>query len=423
MKKQEFKHPNYHVYTIKTNKYKTGIIEMVFRDQIDKETMTIKKFLFEMLTYTNHTYPTRQAMIIGAEDLYNINSYSFAYRTGNVYTGIITLDFLDPKYCEKGYLTKAIDYLMATFNLNLKNNAFDKKTFQVVKKRLRDDILSLYDNPTNYGFDKIHNLMGKDEQFNYKIDGYLKELDEITPASLYEFYLSYMAQATCDIYILGNLKMNEVDRLISKKFNCLSQTIKKLKNEVKFYQAPATIKKLSEQKDYQQGLLMMGFFLDPLTESERNVTFFLANIILGAGGLDTKLYTKVREENSLCYNISSIYQRPDNLIYIKVGLDANNAPKAIKLINECLASMQNGDVTEVELAKAKKNLILSIKMAQDNQGGLINDYMYQNYEDFPDYLSRIKMVQEITVADIIAVSKKIHCGATYLLQEGNHEEN
>ena len=73
---------------------------------------------------------------------------------------------------------------------------------------------------------------------------------------------------------------------------------------------------VEETGKYEQDSFIMIYNLEDLDERERNFVIHIYNIILGSGGLTSKLYRYLREENSLCYNVSSMLQKYDGLLMI-----------------------------------------------------------------------------------------------------------
>ena len=215
-------------------------------------------------------------------------------------------------------------------------------------------------------------------------------------------------------YFEGNLDMDKVVQLIKDKFKI--KTIKDYK--VNLYVDNKIRKKnldICETGNYEQDSLVMIYNLDNLNKKERDYVIQLYNIILGSGGLTSKLYKYLREENSLCYIVSSMYQKYDGLLLIYSGIDKKDKNKCLKLINKALQEMINGDFTDEELDNAKKAVISSIKMSEDTNGGIINNYLFNELDNLPLYDERVKEFKKISKKDVIEVAKKVKLNTIYLL--------
>ena len=61
---------SYNLHMLKTDRFKTITIDLIFRKKINKEDITKTNFLADMLTFSNKNYKTRREMAIKQQDLY-----------------------------------------------------------------------------------------------------------------------------------------------------------------------------------------------------------------------------------------------------------------------------------------------------------------------------------------------------------------
>lgn len=406
---------SYKIHTIKTDKFKNCSMEIMFRNNLIKEEITENNMLVDMLMHSSKKYPKRRDIAIELENLYSSSVRGFSTRLGNSIMLSFVLDFLNPRYCDEGYLEEVISLpFELLLNPNVDNLEFDRRSFNIIKNRIKSDIESLKENASRYAFRRSLTLMDKDSPSSYYMTGYLSDLENITPSSLLDTYHRMLNDYICDIYIIGNLDMDKVVQLIKDKFKI--KTIKDYK--VNLYVDNKIRKKnldICETGNYEQDSLVMIYNLDNLNKKERDYVIQLYNIILGSGGLTSKLYKYLREENSLCYIVSSMYQKYDGLLLIYSGIDKKDKNKCLKLINKALQEMINGDFTDEELDNAKKAVISSIKMSEDTNGGIINNYLFNELDNLPLYDERVKEFKKISKKDVIEVAKKVKLNTIYLL--------
>ncbi len=406
---------SYKIHTIKTDKFKNCSMEIMFRNNLIKEEITENNMLVDMLMHSSKKYPKRRDIAIELENLYSSSVRGFSTRLGNSIMLSFVLDFLNPRYCDEGYLEEIISLpFELLLNPNVDNLEFDRRSFNIIKNRIKSDIESLKENASRYAFRRSLTLMDKDSPSSYYMTGYLSDLENITPSSLVDTYHRMLNDYICDIYIIGNLDMDKVVQLIKDKFKI--KTIKDYK--VNLYVDNKIRKKnldICETGNYEQDSLVMIYNLDNLNKKERDYVIQLYNIILGSGGLTSKLYKYLREENSLCYIVSSMYQKYDGLLLIYSGIDKKDKNKCLKLINKALQEMINGDFTDEELDNAKKAVISSIKMSEDTNGGIINNYLFNELDNLPLYDERVKEFKKISKKDVIEVAKKVKLNTIYLL--------
>lgn len=410
---------SYRIHTIKTDKFKNCSMEIMFRNKLNKEEITVNNMLVDILMHSSKKYPKRRDVAIELENLYSSSLRGFSTRLGSSVMLSFVLDFLNPKYCEEKYLENVLSMLFEMLlNPNIIDNKFDNRSFNIIKNRIRSDIESLKENATKYAFRRSLINMNEDSPSSYYMVGYLEDLDNITPQNLVDAYYNILNNYVCDIYVIGNLDMNEVVSIIEKNFKI--KTIKQ--NNIELYVDNNIRKKVNEVIEtgkYEQDSFVMVFNLDKLSKRERNYVIHLYNVIFGGGGLTSKLYKYLREENSLCYNVSSLYQKYDGLLIVYSGIDGKDKNKCIKLVNKAIEEMINGDFSDEDLENAKKTIISSIKMGEDTQGGIINNYLFNDLDDLPLYDERIRDFKTVTKDEIMKVANKIKTNTIYLLKGGD----
>ena len=79
-----YKCNSFNVHTIKTDKFKTSHMEIVFRKSVVKEELGAYSFLLDMLSETSKNYPKRQDLIVKLEELYKTSIYGLTTKTGNL---------------------------------------------------------------------------------------------------------------------------------------------------------------------------------------------------------------------------------------------------------------------------------------------------------------------------------------------------
>ncbi len=417
MEIREYDLNSYKLHIIKSNKVKTCHMEIHFREKVKKENLHYKSFLCDILTDCSKNLVNRKEVVIKLEELYKASFYGTTSKTGSVINTMFVYNFIAPEFIkEKNYLE---DVLSLPFDMilnpNLINKEFEPKIFNVVKERMKRDIEGLNENPQKLSINNSLKEMDENSVSTYSILGSINDVDKITPQSLYEEYLNMINTNTCDIFVIGNLDFDEVYRIVSKKFKLKTIKTEKLNLHVE-NKIVKKIKKKNEKSEFVQTNLSLVYNLDNIAKEKKNIDMQVFNYIFGSGGMSSKLYQKVREENSLCYGIYSIYLKYDNLLIVQVSLDESNKDKAIKLINESLKEMINGKITESTLVDTKRNLLMSLSMALDNNISILSNYIFKLYDELPEIEKRMELIKKVTIDDIKNVAKKIKLNTIYSLQ-------
>ena len=412
-----YKCNSYNIHTIKTDRFKTVHMEIIFRKNIVKEELVNYAFLVDMLMESSKNYPKRKDVITKLEELYKLVVYGTTVKTGNVLSSNFMADFIDPKFIdEEDYLENVIKFIFEMLmNPNATNEEFDLKEFNFVKERLKREIKSIDENPFKSSMRKAIEAMDAMSVTAYPLMGSVEELEGITPGSLYKYYKKLFKDNTCDIFIIGNVDSDNIVSLIQKYFKHRYINTNKLVLRVdnKFKKKVTTKEDVSENL---QANLVMIYNIGELPEVERHVTMQVFNYIFGSGGLTSKLYKRIREENSLCYNISTLYLKYDELLAIHISLDTANVKRAVSMVKKCLKEMQTGDFLESDLEDAKKSISLALDLTSDNNSSLLNNYVFHEFDNLPLIDERKKSLAKLTKEDVVNVSKKLKLNTIYVLK-------
>lgn len=399
---------SFNIYTIKTDHFKTSHLEVIFRDYASQDTIGTYSFLADILSDSCQKYPKKKDLIIRFEELYKIVIYAQTVRIGNVISLHVSLDFINPEYInDHNYLEEVLKTLFMIIDYpNVINEEFNLKSFNIIKERIKREILSLKENPVKQSIKEAFRLMDESSPTSYELLGTLESLDKITPESLYKTYKNLRKNFKVDIFLIGNLDMDKTVSLIKDNFKnryivdkSFDLVVKnKLTKKVKYKEIPS--------ENIQSNVAII-FNLDNLTELEKNISMLAFNYIFGNGGINSKLYKSIREENSLCYTINSMYLKYDSLLLVQISLDNKNVKQAIELVKKELSNMQKGLFTETELDEAINNMIVSLEMSLDNNVSIINNYIFNIYDNLPLITDRMELFKKLTKEDIINVAKKI----------------
>ena len=412
-----YKCNSYNIHTIKTDRFKTVHMEIIFRKNIVKEELVNYAFLVDMLMESSKNYSKRKDVITKLEELYKLVVYGTTVKTGNVLNSNFMADFIDPKFIdEEDYLENVIKFIFEMLmNPNATNEEFDLKEFNFVKERLKREIKSIDENPFKSSMRKAIEAMDKSSVTAFPLMGSVEELDDITPSSLYKYYKKLFKDNTCDIFIIGDVDSDNIVSLIQKYFKHRYINTNKLVLRVdnKFKKKVTTKEDVSENL---QANLVMIYNIGELPEVERHVTMQVFNYIFGSGGLTSKLYKRIREENSLCYNISTLYLKYDELLVIHISLDTANVKRVVSMVKKSLKEMQTGDFLDSDLEDAKKSISLALDLTSDNNSSLLNNYVFHEFDNLPLIDERKKSLAKLTKEDVVNVSKKLKLNTIYVLK-------
>ena len=414
----------YKIHTIKVNRFKTTKIEVIFRNKATKDNISTSYFLASTLGESSKSYPSRKDVAIKCEDLYKSYYYAYANRIGNTINTVFSVNFINPEYInEKNYLNDTIKFLFEMIlNPNIKDNKFDNDSFNIVLNESLTAIDALKEIPEKSAINNALTFMDNKSISSSSSLGNKEDFLKINRENLVKEYEKLIKDSMVDIFVIGNTNMDNIVKYIKKYFDR-----KDAKNyKINYYVDNKTRNKVITKEDsssFMQSQLVMIYNTLNLTKDEKEVTIHLLNYILGNGGLSSKLYRYLREEAGLCYQVSSMYFKYDNLLCIASSLAKDNIPKAIKLVKKSISEMQKGLFTEDDITDAKKSLLLTLNVNKNNPSAILANYEFNVFVG--NYLieEKIDLLDKITKKDIITLASKIKDNVVYILSEDNHERN
>lgn len=411
--KKEVQNANLHI--IKTDKFKTITVNVKFKRPLIKEEITKRNFLINCLMEGTKKCPTRRLLEIESEELYNLG-----YRIINNNSGknsIISFDisFLNPKFTEEDMFDKSFLFLSELiYGTDSIDDRITTKNFNIAYNILKDNFDTIKEDPMYYAQLRMFDEMN--EPFvSFRQGGYIEDLDSISKEEIFTYYKEIIENDKVDIFVIGDVDANIVEETINKHFNFLNNSKKKDDHFYYHEQVDDNIKFITEKTDKNQSVLVLGLNIDKLTDYEKRYVLSVYNYILG-GSTDSNLFKTVREENSLCYTISSSCQPLLSVALIRAGIDADKYDQTISLIHSELENLRNGKFDEEKINNAKTIYTSSLVELEDNPDSIISLYTGIEYLNSDSIEERKKQIMKVTKDEVINVANKIHLNMIYLLE-------
>lgn len=414
---------SYNIHLIKTDKYKTITVRVMFKRKIKKEEITIRNVLASLLVQSTNKYNSKRKMTIEAHDLYSARLSVDNSRVGNYINTVFTLNVLNDKYTESGNFKKSLEFLNEViFNPDVEDDKFKDKNIDIVMNKTKTELSSLKEDPNTYSLVRAMESFDSTSPVSYRMMGYMEDLDNINGESLYEYYKDIISKDFVDIAIIGDINEEMVITELKKYFKL--KILKKRKNDFFLLNKRPRARRLfgKETIEATQSRLNIICRLGKLSKYERDYVLPVLNVILG-GGADSKLFKIVREKNSLCYSIYSKQKRLDNILLIRTGINRENYQKTLKLIEKILSDMKKGKFTEEDINIAKQYFETAFDELEEDPNAVIDMYLGTVYLDTDNMDEKRKNIMRVTKSEIVRVAKKIHMDTVFELEGDKDEED
>ena len=405
----------YNLHIVNTKKFKTITVDICFREKINKDEITLRNLLKEIMVNASYDYPSERELIKATEELYDLKLLTSTYRIGNYNFLSMKIRFLDEKYTEKG-----MNYASIKLLLDLIFKPKLDADFEKCKNKIEKSILSLNDNKVKYAISKLLEST-KDMPYSYNFYGNIEDLNKITIEDIKKCYENLLTNDIIDIFVVGEVNPEEIKNIFKENFKV--KTFHKVDNKVIVKELTPRTKTniIREQDDINQIQLTILCSLNSITEYERKYVSLVYSEMLG-GSANSILFDTVREKNSYAYYVNSIIKPYDNNMIIYSGIHEDNEKEVIKLIKKCLKDITKGKFNDEIFQSGKNTIISSLKASLDNPIGIINNCLSNILVSSPTIEEKIKIIEKITKEEVINFSKKITIHTIYIL-EGSNEEN
>ncbi len=251
----------------------------------------------------------------------------------------------------------------------LEGEAFGQKDVEIEREKQMDYLRSELNDKRSYCLRKARRALLGQSPLGIESAGYLEEMPQVTPASLYTAYRELVETASAEVICCGG-QGEKLAKLLAGRFAALRRT--PLAPAPRQAAAkPPTFYSGSEAMDTAQGKLCILSASGLIQNTHGEAVMRVANALLG--GLPTsRLFTNVREKQSLCYYCASSYAAQHGTLTMDSGIDHKNAQRAAEAMLHELEAMQKEPVSKEELAAAHSALQNVFSASKDSPEALVN---------------------------------------------------
>jgi len=400
-----------------TKKYTTTVIKVFIHQNLERDIATKTSLLPLVLKRGCEKFPSEQKIRMYLEELYGTGFGVDVIKKGERHILMFEMDIVDGEYLpgennifQDGMLLLR-DILLNPF---IEEGGFSKDYLNQEKDILKRNIKGLFNNKMQYAVERCFEEMCKDENFGIYRYGNIENLKDINSKNLYEYYLDLINNNPIDIFIMGNLNLNEDLQVMEEIFDFPRKKTKII--EPTFVDKKVDKEKVVfETQNIEQGKLSLGLRTYTTYGDSDYYHFLMANGILGSGP-HSKLFQNVRERASLAYYAFSRIEKTKGLMLITSGIEVANYQKALDIIKKQINDLKSGNISDYEMESTRKMLINAFKEASDNPSSVISLYLdgviNNREESITDMIEEIKKVDKKQVTE---VSQKLALDTVYFL--------
>ena len=286
------------------------------------------------------------------------------------------------------------------------NPIFNPKDIAREKGVILEEIKMDEDNPDYLVHEIFTQNFWKDHPLGKPILGTKETVRSFEQEKLFDFYRQRFSPNNMIISAAGNLNHARFMELIRSKF----ADLKPVPNGFHL-PAPAVTPRIitRNKKALEQVQLCVGVPSHPISHEKRYVSYVL-NTVLG-GGMSSRLFQKIREEQGLAYAIYSDLNpyRDTGCMTVYAGTSLEATPSVVDSVMAEFRELKARPIPAEELRRAKDqlkgSLMLSLESSTSRMSNLARQQMY--FDRFFNMDETIEQIESVAESDVVEMANQL----------------
>ena len=297
----------------------------------------------------------------------------------------------------------------------MKQPEFDAKEFEQYKSTMKVDIEQNLQDPQQLAFNQYGRLMSPypkgHPMHSPSFETMLENLENLTLDDLKAFHKEFYTDDNLLVSVVGDFDKAEIKKVLEQNFTSWSSKVEyqRLANPYQEIEAQNIV---FDTPDKENATFVAALML-PVGQTHPDAPALeLGNYIFGGGFLNSRMATRLRQEDGLSYGAGSFISQLPEDDKTTFGAYAICAPQNLDKVEvgfkEEMARLLKDGFTDEEVAAAKSGILQSKKVsrAQDREltGTLRNTIRYdRDLQWYADYEAKMA---ELTTEEVNAVMRK-----------------
>ncbi|MEY3220110.1 MAG: hypothetical protein RIT27_1467 [Pseudomonadota bacterium] len=289
----------------------------------------------------------------------------------------------------------------------LKKPDFPEKPLERVRNQMLQSLASQKQSPSSLLSKAFQETLYGQHPYAFQTSGTEESLLKLTREEVIAFYNKHYVAKNAIISLVGALSREEAEQIVMRILKDLpiGETLPPIPPAPETPKlAPIHIEYPSEQTHISLG--QIGY----ARNDPDYFPMFIANYVLGGGGLVSRLSAEVREKRGLVYSIYSSVSPMLQAGTISAHLQTRqeNAQSAIELVRKLISTFVEQGITEKELLDAKKYSTGNFALRVDSNGKLLSYLTTIGFYHLPlDYMQTwTSKVEAVTLEQVNAAIKR-----------------
>ncbi|TDQ39705.1 EF-P 5-aminopentanol modification-associated protein YfmF [Aureibacillus halotolerans] len=414
------------VHVLSCTQFKTNTLYLKLHAPLDSDTVTKRALLAHVLESGTERFPSTKALRSELNRLYGASFNVDVSKKGDQHVITYRIDIANEKFlgANENLLEAAVTMLSDALLRPAKDGELFKEANVTKEKRaLKQRLDAIVDDKMRYAGVRLIEEMCEQEVFRLHPYGDRASIDNVSNDELFAYYKQFLQTEQMDLYIVGDVQADTVVPIIKNAFafSGTRQSLPEVKEEQVV--SKSDVKEVQEAQDIQQGKLNIGYRVPVAYDSEDYYALQVMNGIFG-GFSHSKLFTNVREKESLAYYAASRLESHKGLLLVMSGIEFEQFDKTKAIIIQQMDDMKNGVFTDTEVEQTKAMIANQLLEMIDTPRGIV-EMLYNNViagtkrsvEDF------LQGINNVTNEAIVNVAQKAQLDTVYFLKGLEEEQH
>jgi zinc protease len=309
----------------------------------------------------------------------------------------------------KGSEAKLLNTLLET----VAHPVIDRKEYDANKTTVLENLLSL-GNKSQFRLGELMDIAstGITHPYSHSLNQEMRDLQKATPqGSMQHLQAALLHPQQFEVVMVSSLPVDEQVALLNQS---IQQTQWKTIANKPLYQTKVTppVKPLNLKapilvsNNAAERISMQQKWLAPLPGSKDEAAFTVLNHMLG--GMMGVFFKVMRTEKGLVYSTSTSTERNPKSAFFTVAadIDFDKLPQALEGYQEAIKQLTSQPPTQAEVARAKRDLLLSLRSTRETSTGLEALNSLELKRGLPPVAveDQLKRYTDVTAEDVLRVA-------------------
>lgn len=284
---------------------------------------------------------------------------------------------------------------------------FDPVEMEKERMVILEEIRGAEDDPGEFASDRFIESLWPGHPVGRPVGGTQQDIMKIQHSRLLEFFKRQVFPENVLITVTGAVKPDETFALLSEAFAPLLERHGQVPERT-----PPKVARFADAwiwTEMEQVHVLIGGPGLSLTD-KRRFAFGLALNVLGSG-MSSRLFTRIREEKGLAYNVyaSTMPLSDCGMWYVYAATARDRLHELMDALREELNRMGEGTITDEEISLGKEqfraNMLMSWESASDRMFTRAKQFVYR--EPFISAEERVRRIEAISLDEVNEIAREI----------------